>query len=266
MKIINQILQNKLLMHIFYSVAAILVSVCLYRLIYIIFFKRFEGDKINNIAKNKAKTYIRLLKNIVRYTFVIVTVIVILRIFGVNVTSLVAGIGIAGAIIGLAIQDWLKDIIRGSSILSDNYFSVGDVVMYKEYEGKVISLGLKTTKIEELKTGNIISIANRNIDEIQVVSENVYLRIPMPYEVTVEDAEEAMNVIISKAKTVKGVKDCSYKGVAELADSSIKYMLLVKCNPAKKLQTIRNVNREILLGLKECNIQVPYNQIDIHNK
>ena len=55
-----------------------------------------------------------------------------------------AGLGILGVIFGLAIQDWLKDIIRGSSILSDNYFAVGDVVKYKDIEGKVLVIEIKT--------------------------------------------------------------------------------------------------------------------------
>ena len=41
-------------------------------------------------------------------------------------------------------QDALKDIIRGSTILTDSYFQVGDVVKYGDIMGKVISIGLST--------------------------------------------------------------------------------------------------------------------------
>ena len=77
---------------------------------------------------------------------------------------MLAGVGIVSVIIGLAIQDALKDIIRGFSILSEEYFSVGDVVTYGDITGKVLVLGLKTTKIKDISTENIISIANRNIE------------------------------------------------------------------------------------------------------
>ena len=97
------------------------------------------------------------------YVIIVITVLLILQINGINVSSLLAGVGIMGAVIGLAIQDWLKDIIRGTSILSDNYFSVGDIIRYNGIEGKVVVIGLKTTKIQELKTGYIKSIANRKI-------------------------------------------------------------------------------------------------------
>ena len=163
-------------------------------------------------------------------------------------------------------QDFLKDIIRGSSILSDDYFKVGDIVKYKDIEGKVVILGLKTTKIEDLRTGNIISIANRNIDEIEVVSKYIYVTIPMPYEVKVKTAEKVIDTIVSNIKNLENVNKCIYKGTNELADSSINYLLQIECNPKNKLQVRRDSIREILLVLEDNNISVPYNQIDVHEK
>ena len=63
-----------------------------------------------------------------------------------NVSSLLAGVGILSVIIGLAVQDALKDIIRGFSILSDEYFNIGDIILYKEITGKVITLRFKGYK------------------------------------------------------------------------------------------------------------------------
>lgn len=263
---IEQIVENVWVVRTFFTLITLILSVVLYKIINHLFFKRFEGEKINNLSKNKSKTYIKLLKNVVRYIFIIGTIIIILHICGVNVTSLVAGIGIAGVIIGLAIQDWLKDIIRGSSILSDNYFSVGDVVKYNDIEGRVISLGLKTTKLVDIKTGNKVSVANRNIDQIEVVSENLFVTVPMPYELPLDKAEEVVADIIRGIKRIGGVDDCIYKGVAELADSSIKYLINVKCDPSEKRQINRDANRVLLLTLAEYGISVPYNQIDVHQK
>ena len=198
--------------------------------------------------------------------FIIITVLIVLKINGVDVSSVLAGVGIAGAIFGLAIQDWLKDIIRGSSIISDKYFSVGDVVKYKDMEGKVLTIGLKTTKIQDLKTSNIVSIANRNIEEIEVVSKFIYVRIPMPYEASIEKAENAINEIVEMIKHNNNVNNCRYIGVTELSDSSIQYLIEVDCNQQFKLQVKRDALRSVLLGLANNKIDVPYTQIDIHNK
>ena len=142
------------------SIVIVILSIIIYKSISFFISK---GEEKSVIKGKKTKTYARLLRTIIRYAFIIITALIILQIYGINVSSLLAGVGIAGVVIGLAIQDWLKDIIRGSSILSDNYFHVGDVVKYKDIEAKVIVLGLKTTKIQDLKTNNILAIANINI-------------------------------------------------------------------------------------------------------
>lgn len=244
----------------------IIVSIILYKLISYILKKSEKQEKVKLFTSKKSKTYIKLIRSIIRYGFFAITVLIVLQINGIDVTSVLAGVGILGAIFGLAIQDWLKDVIRGSTILSDNYFAVGDIVKYKEYEGKVVVIGLKTTKIQDIRTGHIISIANRNIEEVQLVSNLVYINIPMPYEVEVKKAEKCIENIIDIIGKNENVNECRYLGVNDLADSSIKYLIEINCLPAFKLQVRRNALKTILEEMEKENISVPYNQIDVHNK
>ena len=248
------------------SIIVIIISVILYKIIEYIITKGEKRDNIGLFASNKRKTYLKLIKSIIRSIFIIVTVLIILQINGINVNSALTGVGIVGVIFGLAIQDWLKDIIRGSSILSDGYFEVGNIVKYKDIEGKVLVIGLKTTKIQELSTNNIVSIANRNIEEISVVSQFVYVKIPMPYEVPLVRAERVIEKITNLIKQNDNVNDCKYLGVNEFADSSILYLLQIDCNQQFKLQVRRDALRSILRELEKNKIEIPYTQIDIHNK
>ena len=248
------------------SVVIIFLSIVIYKSLTFFINISEEKGKSKLFTSNKGKTYIKLIRSVIRYIFIIVTFLILLQINGIDVSSVLAGVGLLGVVFGIAIQDWIKDVIRGSSIISDNYFSVGDIVKYKDMEGKVLVIGLKTTKIQDLATSNIVSIANRNIEEIEVVSNLIYVKIPMPYEVTLERAEKAVNEIIEMVKQNDNVNDCTYKGVTELADSSIQYLLEVNCNQQYKLQVRRDTLRSILLGLADNNIEVPYTQIDIHNK
>ena len=266
MEFLKTFLDNVIYARILKSVVVLLLSIIVYKWTIYILNRGEEKSKLKVFSSNKGKTYIKLIRSIVRYFFMVITVLIILQINNINVNSIIAGVGILGAVFGLAIQDWLKDIIRGSSIISDNYFSVGDVVKYKDIEGKVLVVGLKTTKIQDLSTSNIISIANRNIEEVQIVSKFIYVRVPMPYEVSVEKAEKAIYDIIELVKKNDNVNNCKYKGVTELASSCIEYLLEVDCNQQFKLQVRRDTLRSILIGLEDNNIEVPYTQIDIHNK
>ena len=250
----------------FSSIIVIIVSLILYKGISFILEKSEKREKFNVLAGKKTKTYIKLIRSIIRYIFIAVTILTILQINGIDVSSVLAGVGILGVIFGLAIQDWLKDIIRGSSILSDDYFAVGDLVKYKEIEGRVLVLGLKSTKIQDIRTGNVVSIANRNIEEIEVVSNLIYINIPMPYELPIQSAERVIENIISKIKNNSNVNDSNYKGVNEFADSSIKYLIEITYNQPYKLQVRRDALRTILLEMEKNGISVPYTQIDIHEK
>ena len=88
----------------------------------------------------------------------------------------------------------------------------------------------------------------------------------MPYEVKVEKAEKAVDDILNSIKSNNNVNGCRYLGITELADSSIQYLVEVTCNPQYKLQVRRDTIKSIVLGLDKNNIDVPYTQIDIHNK
>ena len=266
MEEIRTFLENALHAQIVKSVVILVSSIILYKILIFIIKKGEKSNRLKLMENQKRKTYIKLIKSIIRYVFVLVTILILLQTNGIDVSSVLAGVGVLGVIFGLAIQDWLKDIIRGSSILSDQYFAVEDIVKYNDIEGRVLVIGLKTTKIQDLATGNVISIANRRIEEIQKVSNLIYINIPMPYEVPVETAEKAINDIIENIKTNNNTEGCRYLSVNKLDSSSINYLIEVTCNPLYKLQVRRDAHRSILVELANNNIAVPYNQLDIHTK
>ena len=82
----------------------------------------------------------------------------------------------------------------------------------------------------------------------------------------VHDNLVEVDTIIKKIEKVDKVEECNYKGINELGESSILYLLEVKTNPQYKRQVKRDSLKQILLGLDEHKIEVPYNQLDIHEK
>ena len=264
-----ELIQNILNNNIVKSVIVIVVAIVIYNLVSKMLLKgenKKSARKLGHKAGQKDKTYFRLIRNFMKYAFFIIVIFSILQINGIDVSSMIAGVGVLSIIIGFIVQDAFKDIIRGIDIISDNYFAVGDVVKYGDIEGKVIMVGLKTTKIEVLNNANIVSIANRNIEEIQVVSHDVYINIPLPYDVKVDKAESAIKEIVETISENPSIEACEYKGVNNFNDSSIDYLLFVKVNPKEKLPVRRDALRTILVVLAKHKIEIPFQQIDIHNK
>jgi small-conductance mechanosensitive channel len=81
---------------------------------------------------------------------------------GVNITGLVAGLGIGGIAVALALQNILGDLFASLSILLDKPFVVGDFVIVDSYLGTIENIGLKTTRLRSL-SGEQIVISNADL-------------------------------------------------------------------------------------------------------
>lgn len=265
MQFIQDIISNTLFQRIFWSVVVALFSLALYFVVSKFLTSR-EQKSAKILSQKKNKTLIRLLKSIVGTSIAIIAVLTILQIFGVDVTSMLAGVGIASIVIGFALQDALKDIIRGFEIVSDGYYEIGDVVKYGSNTGQVLSITLRTTKIQDINTNNIVSIANRNIDQVEIASGYIYIPIPVPYETKVEDAEVAMHDIVKHLSRRDDIISAKYQGVTAIAESSLNYQIMVQCDPMNQLQVRRDALRTIITTLEDHKIHIPYNQLDIHTK
>ena len=258
--------QDNNITNFIYSIFVIFLGLILYIVFSRIFVKKVENGTIKIFAGKKQKTYINMIKSLIKYIFIFLVIIIVLNINGVDVSSMIAGIGVISIILGFAIQDALKDIIKGFDIISDEYYQVGDVIKYEEITGKVLSIGIKTTKIEDVYSKNIISIANRNIEKVEIESHLLNIDIPLSYELHIEEAESVINYIIEQISAIQNVEKAEYKGVNEFDDSSVNYQIKVYCPPILKVQIKKEVLTCILKCLQEKNIEIPYKQIDLHQK
>ena len=259
-EIVMKILNSK----IFYSIVIVVVSFLIFRGFNHLIKKARHTNTNNRAFKNK--TIIGITLSSLRYIMMIVVVLMLLQVNGVNVSSMLAGVGIISAIVGLSIQDALKDIIRGFTIVSDEYFKVGDIIKYKEITGKVSMIGIRSTKMYDIKTGNEITIANRNIEQVEKISKELYVRINFPYEIKIKKADKVANLIADLLNKEELIYTAKNVGLVELAGSSKDYCIAITCHPEDKLKANRIALRTIADVMEENNIDIPYQQIDIHNK
>ncbi|HLL58708.1 MAG TPA: mechanosensitive ion channel domain-containing protein, partial [Allosphingosinicella sp.] len=102
---------------------------------------------------------IRLLVTVALFA---IAIILILDNLGVNVTGLVAGLGIGGIAIGLAAQGIFKDLFSALSIIFDRPFRRGDTITFDQTTGTVEQIGLKSTRIRSLG-GEEVVMSNDNL-------------------------------------------------------------------------------------------------------
>lgn len=265
MDFLKDIVTNVWIQRLFWSAIVIAFSLLIYRVTTKVLTTR-EQKASKILSSKKNKTLIRMLKSVIAGTLGTITVLMVLQIYGVNVTSMLAGVGIASIVIGFALQDSLKDIIRGFVIISDDYYEIGDVIKFGENIGPVVSVSLLTTKIQDINTNNIVSIANRNIDKVEVDPGFVYIGVPLPRELKISEADSVMHEIVAKLQKHKDVTSAAYQGVNKIDQSSLNYQIVITCDPANKLQIRRNCLHTIIATLEARKIAIPYEHLDILTK
>ncbi len=238
------------------------------------YFGKIAIQKIINAGKSayekkKRNTIVKLISNILKYVIFIILLLAILNLYGVDTKALIASLGVVGAVLGLALQDTIKDFISGITIIMDNFFVVGDIVTFNGFTGEIIELGLKTTKIKKVN-GEVLVISNRNIDQIINISQelaNIYIDIPTAYEEKMSKVEKAIDKILKEIKTIPGVKkEPEYLGISELSDSAVKYTISFNCIQEKQWQIKRDALKIIKTIYDKENIKIPYTQIEVHNE
>ncbi|GAA0738116.1 mechanosensitive ion channel family protein [Sphingomonas japonica] len=126
---------------------------------------RTQGDH-HGEALGSAMGIIRLL---VTFALFAIALIVVLDNLGVNVTGLVAGLGVGGIAIGLAAQGIFADLFAALSIIFDKPFRRGDSINYDQTFGSIEAIGLKSTRIRAF-TGEERIISNKNLLEKEILN------------------------------------------------------------------------------------------------
>ena len=216
----------------------------------------------------RRKTIVKLFQSIFKYVLWAIAILIILDFYGVNTRSLIASLGIAGVVLGLALQDTVKDLISGTMLIMENYLAVGDSVTYGSFSGEVIELGLRTTKIKA-SSGEVMIIANRNIDTIINSSQkkaHIYLNVPTAYEEKQEKVEKVLMDVVQVAIDDKLIlADSSYLGINSFDASAITYQLDIHCGQDERSSVKREMYKRIKSAYEKNKIKIPYNQIEVHN-
>lgn len=219
--------------------------------------------------KKRINTINNLILNIVKYIIIIFVIIAVLANFGVNVKSILAGVGITAAIIGLAFQDIAKDFLAGISIVLEDQFEIGDTIEINGFRGEVVAFGLRTTRVKNYKGATKI-IANHMINE--VTNYNLYNNLAVA-EVSVgydEDLNHVEEVINNLSKTIKNnipkaKSDIKILGIKELEESGIIYKVGIEVPPAEELSSECILRKLLKESLTEANIKIPYKQVEVHH-
>ena len=220
---------------------------------------------------HRGSTLVSIISSIFRYVAVMLILCWGLAILGVNVSTIIASVGVLALIIGFGAESLIEDVITGLFMLLENQYNVGDIVEVSGFRGVVSNISIRTTAITDI-SGNIKIINNsdmKNILNRSSIISKAASEISIPYATDLEKLESEipalMKEIYEKNSDVMKSEPV-YLGVQALADSAIVLKFVVEVSESDIYKGPRLLNHDLLLGFRKLGIECPFPQVDVHNK
>lgn len=207
------------------------------------------GDDHADLARADTIRNINLLNNAVIW---VGAGLFLLGSFGINVATIVAGLGITGVAVALAAQAILSDLFSAVSIYMDKPFGVGDFIMIDAFQGTVEHIGIKTTRVRSL-SGEMLIFPNsmltsskvRNFKQMKTRRIVFDFGVPLRTEVDkIKKVVELAKEIVNKTGQVR-LERAHFKGIdADSLDFEVVYHVL-----DSDYNVYMDANQTIHLGL-----------------
>ena len=195
----------------------------------------------------------------------------VLTLIGVNVSTIFASLGIVALILGFGAESLIADVVTGIFILFENQFNIGDIIEISGFRGTVESIGIRTISMRDAG-GNVKIINNSDLKNIVNRSESgsvAICEIGVAYSVDLNDLEERIGAILEDIKKRNAsvfIGEVSYLGVEELADSQVVLKFKADVDEKNIFSGRRLLNKEIKCAFDRAGFEIPFPQIDVHNK
>jgi small conductance mechanosensitive channel len=203
---------------------------------------------------------------VVGWTFI---ALLVLSQLGINLSALVAGLGIAGLAVGFAAKDSLENFISGITILLDRPFSIGDWITVGDHYGRVTNITLRSTRLRTLNGETVV------FPSVQMVTQAVInhtsgsaLRVDIPFSIAYkEDIDSAREVVVGVVDSVRDRLDGNREHrvvTTRLADSGVEMELQVFLEDPGDAVPIRfELTESVRKALGDADIEIPFPHLQL---
>ncbi|NEZ47872.1 mechanosensitive ion channel family protein [Clostridium niameyense] len=229
------------------------------------FVKRQRKMKYS-LDEKKALTIGTILKSLLKYSVYFFGIVSIFEVIFGGVGSVFAGVG--GVALGFGAQNLIKDVISGFFILFEEQFSVGDYISIDDKSGVVDKIELRVTRLRDFN-GDIHIIPNGLITKVTNHTKgNIRFKVEIniAYEENIDKAISIINSACDRFKIENSdiiVEGPKVYGVTSLGSSGVGVTIYGKTTPMNQWSAEVNLRKNILNKLKEENIEIPYNKLNI---
>ncbi len=213
-------------------------------------------------AQGQTDTLRSMITSVFEYAMYFVCITVILSIFGVNVSSLLAVAGVGGIALGFGAQTFVKDVISGIFLLLDGSVVVGDVVEINGLSGEVEAIAIRTTKIRSPK-GNQYVIPNGDIRTVVNMTrayQKAVVDVRCPYEESIDRLLDVLRDEMAKCwREIDGLSEPpDVLGVISFDTDAMIVRVLSSCAIKENWRIERELRRRIKERFDTEGIMMPH--------
>ncbi len=218
---------------------------------------------------HRARTLNSLLISLTRYACAIVILCWGLSILGVDVSTILASVGLLALIVGFGAESLITDVITGIFMLFENQYNVGDIIEVNGFRGTVSNIGIRTTSVTDT-SGNIKIVNNSDMSNILNRSNNSSRAVcdfAIPYSTDLEALEGKLPEMlagIQQRNRQTFLAQPQYLGVQELGDSAVVLRFIAEVPETEIYAGARILNRELFLQMRKLGVECPFPQMDVH--
>jgi MscS family membrane protein len=217
------------------------------------------------------KDIVPLTENIFKVIVIAAALFMILSIWKINITPLLASAGIVGVAVAIAAKDTLSNFFGGISIFVDRPYKIGDYIVLQAGErGEVVAIGVRSTRIKT-RDDILITIPNSLIANSKIVNESAPMpnfRVRVPVSVAYgSDIDLVEKILLDIASGNNNILPDPIPRVRfrEFGDSALNFELLCWAKePALRGRTVHELNSAIYKKFNEKGITIPFPQRDLH--
>lgn len=183
---------------------------------------------------------------------------------GVDVTSLIAGLGIGGLALAMAAKDTVANVFGGVSIFADRPFEIGDIVKIKGELGKVEEIGVRTTRIRTFDD-TVFILPNSSVADSPVENQSKRRRrkqvmtLGLTYDTTYEQMVQARELLETILKDFEGIDDDYVIRFDEFGESALNILVVYWAkNPDDFFTILDEVNMRVLKELNAAGLELAF--------
>ncbi|MCI5971600.1 MAG: mechanosensitive ion channel family protein [Anaerococcus sp.] len=167
-QVVRDLMKNKIIFTLVAIAIILIVSKLILNILKRLINKLLEGKAVqkSSLNQNKVNTISSAIYSVIRVVVIFIAITLILDVFGINTSTLIATAGVGGVALALGTQTIIEDFIKGILIIVDDKIRVGEWIKVAGIEGEVEDLDFRVTKVRDFN-GSLHIIPNSQITSVQ---------------------------------------------------------------------------------------------------